>query len=202
MGVGPIFISRVSAFLVIVLFLFARTPAETFTTLRGALEGVAAKYQIQVGLEYAINDKDLQPITLDLSAKSVDTVLTQLINQKTDYAWSFADSVYDVYPKSNSDSILDVKIHEFMTEKLSSKNAADLVGQIPEIKEWLITRSVSRREFQIGPSAPSSEKLASVSLNNVSFRTLLNALIRQFGRGLGGSSLWRESQVHRDLFLV
>ena len=181
MGVGPLFISRVIAFLVIVLFLSARTPAETFTTLRGALEEVAAKYQIRVGLEYAINDKDLQPITLDLSAKSADTVLTQLINQKTDYAWSFADSVYDVYPQSNSDSILDVKIHEFIAKKLSPKNTADLVGQIPEIKEWLITRSVSRREFQIGPSAPSSEKLATVALNNVSFRTLLNTLIRQFG---------------------
>jgi len=181
MGVGPLFISRVIAFLVVVLFLSARTPVEAFTTLRGALEEVAAKYQIQVGLEYAINDKDLQPITLDHSAKSVDTVLTQLINQKTDYAWSFADSVYDVYPKSNSDSILDVKIHEFMTKKLSSKNAADLVGQIPEIKEWLITRSVSRREFQIGPGAPPTEKLVSVSLNNVSFRTLLNTLIRRFG---------------------
>jgi len=89
--------------------------------------------------------------------------------------------VYDVYPKSNSDSILDVKIHEFIAKKLSSKNTADLVGQIPEIKEWLITRSVSRREFQIGPSAPSSEKLATVALNNVSFRTLLNTVIRQFG---------------------
>jgi hypothetical protein len=108
-------------------------------------------------------------------------VLTQLINQKTNYAWSLSDSAHDIYPKSNSDSILDVKIHEFTAKKLSSKNAADLVGQIPEIKEWLITRSVSRREFQIGPSAPSSEKLASVSLNNVSFRTLLNTLIRQFG---------------------
>lgn len=84
MGVGPLFISRVIAFLVIVLFLSARTPAQTFTTLRGALEEVAAKYQIQVGLEYAINDKDLQPITLNLSAKSVDTVLTRLISQKTD----------------------------------------------------------------------------------------------------------------------
>jgi len=100
MGVGPLFISRVIAFLVIVLFLSARTPAETFTTLRGALEEVAAKYQIQVGLEYATNDKDLQPITLNLSAKSVDTVLTRLISQKTDYAWSLADSVYDVYPNS------------------------------------------------------------------------------------------------------
>ena len=157
MGVGPLFISRVIAFLVIVLFLSARAPAETFATLRGALEEVAAKYQIRVGLEYAAQDKDLQPITSDLSAKSVDTVLTQLINQKTDYAWSFADRVYDVYPKSNSDSILDVKIREFIAKKPSSKNTADLVGQIPEIKEWLITRSVSRREFQIRPSAPSPE---------------------------------------------
>jgi hypothetical protein len=56
-----------------------------------------------------------------------------------------------------------------------------LVGQIPEIKKWLVTRSVSRREFQLGPSTLSSDKLVTLSLNNVSIRTLLNTLIRQFG---------------------
>ena len=30
---------------------------------------------------------------------------------------------------------MKVKIHEFMTKKLSSKNAADLVGQIPTKQE-------------------------------------------------------------------
>jgi hypothetical protein len=64
---------------------------------------------------------------------------------------------------------------------LSSKDAADLVGQIPEIREWFVTRSDSRHEFQVGPSTLSSDKLVTLSLNNVSFRTLLNTLIRQFG---------------------
>jgi hypothetical protein len=66
-------------------------------------------------------------------------------------------------------------------KNLSCKDAADLVGQIPEIKEWLVNRSVSRREFQVLPSTLSSEKMVTVSLNNISFRTLLNTLIRQFG---------------------
>jgi hypothetical protein len=161
--------------------LSAPTPAETFRTLRGALDEVAAKYQIQVGLEYATKDKDLRPITLDLTARKVEAVLTQLTSQKADYKWSFTDGVYDVYPNSNPDSILDVKIREFKMKNLSSKDAANLVGQIPEIREWLVTRSVSRREFQVGPSTPSSKKLVTVSLNNVSLRTLLNTLIQQLG---------------------
>ena len=185
MRVSCILISRVSAYLVVVFlsgtFLSASTLAGTFTTLRGALDEVAAKYQIQVGLEYATEDKDLQPITLDLTVQNVEAVLTQLTNQKTDYTWSLTDGVYDVYPSSNPDSILDVTIHEFKMKNLSSREVANLIGQIPEIREWLVTRSVSRREFQVGQRMVPREKLLTVSLNNVSFRTLLNTLIRQFG---------------------
>lgn len=158
------------------------TRTATFTTLRGALDEVAARYQIRVGLECAAQDKDLQPITLDLSAKSVDTVLNQLVSQKTDYVWSFADNVYDVYPKSNPDSILDVRIHEFAIRTLSSKEAQNSVGEIPEIKQWLASHSVSRREFEVcaGSCGKSSEKLATVSLKGVTFRTLLNILADKF----------------------
>lgn len=157
--------------------------AETFTTLRGALDEVAARYRIQVGLEYAAQDKDLQPITLDLSAKSVDTVLNQLVKQKPDYVWSLTDSVYDICPRSNPDSILDLRIHELTMKGLSSKQAASLVGEIPEIKEWLSSRSVSRRELQVcaGSCGQSSEKLVTVSLKEVTFRTVLNTLVREFG---------------------
>src|SRR5271166_5106100 len=164
------------------MLLAVPTRAETFTTLRGALDDVAARYRIQVGLEYAAQDKDLQPITLDLPAETVDAVLNQLVNQRRDYVWSFVDNVYDIYPKSNPDSILDVWIHEFSMKGLSSKEAANLVEEIPEIKEWLTSRSVSRREFQVcaGSCGQSSEKLVTVSLKDVTFRTLLNTLIREF----------------------
>ena len=97
--------------------------AETFTTLRGALDAVAARYRIQVGVEYAAHDQDLQTITLDLSTENVDAVLNQLVNQKPDYVWSFVDSVYDVYPTRNPDSILDVRIHEFTMKGISPKAA-------------------------------------------------------------------------------
>jgi hypothetical protein len=69
--------------------------------LRGAIDNVAATYRIQVGLEYAAQDKDLQPIILDVSVKSVDVVLNQLVNQKPDYVWSFVDNVYDIYPNTS-----------------------------------------------------------------------------------------------------
>jgi hypothetical protein len=82
------FISLVHAFVltacVNAVLLAVSTQAETFTTLRGAIDNVAATYRIQVGLEYAAQDKDLQPITLDVSVKSVDAVFNQLVNQKPD----------------------------------------------------------------------------------------------------------------------
>lgn len=157
--------------------------AETFTTLRGALDAVAARYRIQVGVEYAAHDQDLQTITLDLSTKDVDAVFNQLVNQKPDYVWSLVDNVYDVYPTRNPDSILDVRIHEFTMKGISPKEAASLVGEIPEIKEWLTSRSVSRREFEVcaGSCEQFCAKLVTMSVRDVTFRTLLNTLIREFG---------------------
>lgn len=186
LGANSNFISRVRTFVLTAcvngMLLSVPTPPETFTTLRGALDGVAAKYQIQYGFESAVQNKDLQQITLDLSAKSVDTVLNQLVNQKPDYVWFFADNVYDVYPKSNPDSILDVWIHKFTMIDRSSKEAADLFGQLPEIKEWLTSHSVSRREFEVcaWSCGQSFGKLVTVSLQDVTFRTVLNTLVREF----------------------
>jgi hypothetical protein len=96
------FISLVLTACINAMLLSVPTHAETFTTLRGALDQVAATYRIQVGLEYAAQDKDLQSITLDLSAKSADAVLSQLVNQKSDYAWSFVDHVYDILSEVKS----------------------------------------------------------------------------------------------------
>lgn len=181
------FVSLVCAFVATTLVNAAvlSTPAaaETFTNLRGALDGVAARYQIRVGLEYAPQDKDLQPINLDLSGKSVDTVLNQLVSQKTDYVWALADNVYDIFPKSNSDSILDVQIREFGIKALSSKEALTAAGEIPEIKHWLASHSVSRRELYVcvGSCGEHSEKLVTLSFRGITFRTLLNTLVSEFG---------------------
>lgn len=163
--------------------LFAPARAETFTSLRGALDEVAGRYQIRYGLEYAPQDKDLQSINLDLSEKSVDTVLNQLVSQKTNYVWAFADNVYDIFPKSNSDSILDVQIREFEIKALSSKEALSAVGEIPEIKYWLVSHSVSRNELYVcvGSCGEHSEKLVTLSLKGITFRTLLNTVVREFG---------------------
>jgi hypothetical protein len=55
------FISLLHAFVltacVNAMLLVVSTQAETFTTLRGAIDNVAATYRIQVGLEYAAHDK-------------------------------------------------------------------------------------------------------------------------------------------------
>jgi hypothetical protein len=171
------FVSLVYAFLATACFnavaLSTPATAETFTTLRGALDDVAARYQIRVGLECAPQDKDVQPITLDLSEKSVDTVLNQLVSQKTDYVWAYADNVYDIFPKSSSDSILDVQIREFEIKALSTKDALSAVGEIPEIKHWLASHSVSRRELYVcaGSCGEPSEKLVTLLLKGVTFRT-------------------------------
>lgn len=157
--------------------------AETFTNLRVALDEVAARYQIRYGLEYGPQDKDLQPISLDLSEKSIGTVLNQLVSQKKDYVWAFADNVYDIFPKSNSTSILDVQIREIEIKALSSRGALSAVGEIPEIEHWLTSHSVSRNELYVcvGSCGEHSEILATLSLKGISFRTLLNTLVREFG---------------------
>ena len=155
--------------------------AETFATLTDAQDAITQKYRVRIGLEYAPNDSDRTPIILDLSSDRIEPVLSQLVTQKSQYMWKLEDGVYDVYPKSNSGSILDVGIGAFKITNASLRQVSDAIDQLPEVKDWLAKQRVSRRELQVGPSTVTPISEVTFMVNNVTLRSLLNRLIGEFG---------------------
>lgn len=70
----------------------ARQPqrsTQTFPTMSAAIDAIGEKYGVHVGLEYAAQDPDRLPITLDLSASAIATVFDSLVAQKPAYVWKF-----------------------------------------------------------------------------------------------------------------
>jgi hypothetical protein len=158
-------------------FALPRTAStQTFPTLTAALDAISSKYKVHLGLEYAPDDKDNSTITLDLSSVTIEPVLNRLTAPKTSYTWSLKDGVYDVYPKSNSHSILDVMIRTFSIDKVTPEQASRAISDLPEVKEWLATQRVVRREYQVGSTKSNTQSRISLTVTGVTLRSVLNLL--------------------------
>jgi hypothetical protein len=165
------------------IFLFpvsART-AQTFPTLTSALDAMGLRYKVHFGLEYSQNDQDKTPITLDLSADNVNSVLNDLIGQKPEYQWSIRDGVYDLFPKQNLVSLLDAQIRFFSIENASLKEASKAIDELPEVRDWLAKQGVTRRELELGSSNQSPDLRVSLTLTGVTLRCVLNRLVKVMG---------------------
>jgi hypothetical protein len=158
------------------------THAQTYPTLTGALDGIGAKYKAHLGLEYAFDDTDGTPLTLDLSAATIEPVLDQLIAQQPQYAWCLKGGVYDIYPRSNPDSVLDVVVSRFSINDANPAEASTAISELPEVKEWLANRGVVRRELEASGPKQEPKLRISVALTDVTLRRILDRLILQPGR--------------------
>jgi hypothetical protein len=89
---------------------------QIFPTMASALDAIGSRYGVPMGLEYAANDPDRLPISLDLSHAAI-TAMDTLVTQKSAYTWKLDGGVYDVYPAScycsicleNSSALVGVK---------------------------------------------------------------------------------------------
>jgi hypothetical protein len=151
------------------------TRGQTFPNLTTALDAIGTRYKIHLGLESVSDDQDL-PITLDLSSGDVGTILNSLVAQRSRYVWALRDGTYDIYPKSNPHSILDVKIRSFSLNKVSYETASREMSELPELKEWLSKQGVIRRELQVGSIDANTKLQISLTVSAVSLRTVLNLI--------------------------
>lgn len=177
-------IAAMSGVLVIVCVQLLALPqssvAETFAGLAPAVRAIGTRYNIHIGLEYASGYED-SPVTLDLSARKAEIVLSQLVAQKPQYAWSTRDGVFDVRPVSKSDSVLDIEVARFSLARASREQASKAIGEIPVLKAWLAGHNVVRRELQAGSLQRDSKTRISLTLTDVTLRMILNELIVKFG---------------------
>ena len=155
--------------------------AETFSTLTGALDALSSKYKVQFGLEYAPGDADNHPFDLDTAPDLIAPVLDQLVRQKPAYSWGIVDGVYNLYPKTNANSVLEIRVRSYAIHTESLARASEEINRIPEVAEWLAKQGVRRREIEVGgPNNTVSDAPVSVTLNQVTLRTVLNALVKGF----------------------
>lgn len=159
----------------------ARFPhsAQTFPTLRNALEVIASRYRIHIGLEFVTNDSDATPINLDLSGDEVGPVLDRLIVQRPAYIWNIQDGVCDVYPRAARDGLLDVNIRAFSVKDATPEEASRAISELSEVKNWLSRYGVRRRELETGPRWKNSDRRVSLTLTNVPLRSVLNNLVKE-----------------------
>ncbi|HEV2224273.1 MAG TPA: hypothetical protein VGR84_14850 [Candidatus Acidoferrales bacterium] len=169
------------AFLCLQMLAFPHSaPAETFAGLAPAVRAIGTRYNVHIGLEYASGYED-SPVTLNLSARKAEIVLNQLVAQNPQYAWSTMDGVFDVRPVSQSDSVLDIEVARFLLARASREQASKAIGEIPVVKAWLASHNVVRRELQAGALQRDSKVRISLTLTDVTLRTILNELIVKFG---------------------
>jgi hypothetical protein len=163
------------------LFFPISVVGETFSTLADAVDMMSAEYKVHFGLEYASDDQDKRAFNLDLSPSRVEQALDKLVIEKPEYLWALDDGVYILYPKTNASSLLQLRVRAFAIHDASEAEASEEINQLPELADWLSKQSVRRREIEVGGrSECSANARVSLKLNAVTFRTVLNSLIKAF----------------------
>jgi hypothetical protein len=156
--------------------------AEAFPTMNSALDAIGSKYNIFIGLEYAVGDADRTPVSLDLSTDRPTLALDSLVARKPAYKWKFEEGVYDVYPIADDDSLLDVTIQRFSVQDATPREVSAAIGDLPEVRQWLLRHHVRRNELETGSRWNESDRRASLTLTGTSFRAVLNRIILITGR--------------------
>lgn len=153
--------------------------AQTFPTMSTAVDAIATQYEVQVGLEFAMNDPDRLPLSLDLSGTVVAPVLDSLVTQKPDYTWKVSEGVYDIYPKLAKDGVLNLRIRTFSVTNATGQEVSNAIGALPEVKEWMLRHGVKRRELETGSRWRESDPRVTLSLKNVPLRSILNHVLKE-----------------------
>lgn len=173
--------------LALVCFLRAGVPqrqsgTESFPSMSTAIDAIATKYNVRVGVEYAQDDSDRFAIAVDLSTPNPVAAFNSLIAQKPEYTWSLSEGVYDLHPKSRSGSLLDVNIQTFSLNRATPEQISVTIDNLPEVKTWLATHHVRRRELDMGSTSGASAPRITLSLSDITVRTILNRIILESGR--------------------
>ncbi len=156
----------------------------TFPSEREALAALKTRYGLALGIEASAKNPDPPqgPITLHLPPGDAAKAFDELVAQLPNCVWELRDGVYDLHPKDATASILDERILSFSVVGASPAEASDAITRLPEVQRWLALRGVTRREIETGAMslAAKSAGKATLSLRNVSLRTVLNNLAKQF----------------------
>jgi hypothetical protein len=127
-------------------------------------------------------------IILDLSDVNATRLLDMLVKQRPLYVWHRDDIVYNLYPMRKSKSLAQVSIADFVVADATLQQVHAAISNLPEVRRWVM------RHHAITVGAPGSgsivstagvmpePKRISLNLHNVQLCTILNQVIRGFGK--------------------
>lgn len=87
-----------------------------------------------------------------------------------------------MYPKSATDSLLEVRIRAFAVNNATPEEISAAIGNLPEVREWLSKHHVQRRELETGARWGKSDGRTSLKVDNLPLRSLLNRVVLETGR--------------------
>jgi hypothetical protein len=147
-----------------------------------SLQNVRLARHILTGLEVPATDEpNRSPLVFDPSSPQV---FDALVAQRPVYTWNFQDGVYDVYPKA--DSLSELQIANVVLTNVTALEAADIISQLPEVTNWLarhraVNGGMINLSETVSPNAPEPQRI-SLTLTNLPLRSVLNQVIPKFGR--------------------
>jgi hypothetical protein len=139
---------------------------------------------IPIGIEFSTIEKNEPKLNIDVEKATLLEVLNLIVQQEPTYVWELRDGVINFTPVQNRDiffeKLLNAPIRSFQSPKGNNKFSirAALVN-LPEIKQ-LITANGAEADALGYPHRPSIyANDADLSDKNISFRSLLNKIIRE-----------------------
>ncbi|PYS22096.1 MAG: hypothetical protein DMF72_15010 [Acidobacteria bacterium] len=150
------------------------------TTLPLALQRLAAKYHLLVGLEI-LPDFDgaaKKTITVKVHTKTVRELLDALVKADSRYLWTTVNQSVDVFPATGTDPLLQVRLPRFRAEGVDRNEAVDVLLNSPEIQPELTRALLRRREVMSLPAdAPRVLSRFSLDVSYVTVREILNQIV-------------------------
>ena len=146
-----------------------------------AIQNAARRLEIPIGTEL----KGLlraQGVSIKVSDGTAADVLNAIMEHAPDYKWIEENSVIDIMPKENGDSVLNLNIGHFKVHDATPSHIHEVVVSLPEVKAWMsrnqvVERSLIAGSILIGSNGKTDEPRLSLERRNATLREIMNSLI-------------------------
>jgi len=138
---------------------------------------------IPIGIEFSNTEKNEPKLNIDVEKAPLLKVLNLIVQQEPTYVWELRDGVINFTPVQNRDvffeKLLNTPIRSFQSSKRNNKfSIREALVNLPEIKQLIIANGAEADVlgYPHRPSIYAND--ADLSDKNLSFRSLLNKIIR------------------------
>jgi hypothetical protein len=162
-------------------------------TLLYVLDSIRQKYDVPILFEVADsgfksgNPVDLNTFDMNIEPGKLNEVLDSIIRQKPNYKWEVIDGVVNFTPTAKRNPLIE-KLFDTRIKSFSLKNYIFIdevdkkLAALPEVKRFLKSSDSKINdiyEWSILGNGPFPENEINLSLSDLTFKALLNQIVRQ-----------------------